>query len=923
MIIRIRPRSARGIRSVLFMLVPLLMGGLGGFGEVGPKASAQAAAPDTAELVDDPGLESPLEKLEERAGSFRMFQKPKDGSGDEDDDSEGSDASTKPPFELYRTQVAPFEVLPLIKSYHWSWMVSEMSSNLEDFNGILQTEAIPLPSMPRAVTYRREAALTQEQLGRLGMPIRFGQLERTTTLSIELARPESIRPASPPFVTTIQRLRAAQMLVAVLSDEPETYTTWRRFRAMIPRVRDLDSGMLDRYRYYRMVTVSDPETIRPLLPEHPLTWSTISHVLWDGLDFNELNLDQRQGLLTWLRFGGQIVLVANGPNADLLADRSSPFVGETPADDLLPASMTGRVVRLEETDLRALSRAYPPPMPPQFLADWMAYGRYQSVDYDDPLRRLTPMFRPGQPVVPYFNPPSIRSNPDQPVELALLEPKPGTQVIRIQGTERILAVERRVGRGRITMLALDPGDPTLESWEGLDTLVRRVVLRRVEESASDWSLTASLDGPQLSTLRYMSRDLDAPIYDEQYDRDEQISRNGETRGRPRQAVAAWVDDAGMPKTSRNLLRNASGLTIPERRFVILVVLGYCVALVPLNFLICQYLFRRRELAWLLAPLLALGFAVGVERLAALDLGYDVAVDEIDLIELQGDYGQAHLSRFGSILSTGRFRFTISYPQDPSALVLPMTTGTSLRNESRSFTQFQSQPFPALTDFEVQPRSIDYFRAEQMISVGGSIGLTAPANGDGDSGPSTTSLANRTNLILRDATLVDVDGRRMIALGTLVPGAVVAVPSIDAEGVIDDDADWIPLPDPRDLIVPSDADANDGDAEDDGAVSRSGNSRPIDPNIAREPLDRNGVDPELLAVLDPRVFLGRLRAGRLHDPTANGELRLVAWTDQVQPGQVIEPAPDRIRGLSLVVVHLRFGPPPNPDGEDFDQSRIGR
>ena len=64
------------------------------------------------------------------------------------------------------------------------------------------------------------------------------------------------------------------------------------------------------------------------------------------------------------------------------------------------------------------------------------------------------------------------------------------------------------------------------------------------------------------------------------------------------------------------------------------------------------------------PLLALGFAVGVERVAAYDMGYDSACDEIDLLEVQGDYPRAHLSRFAALYTTGRAKYTIAYPNEP-------------------------------------------------------------------------------------------------------------------------------------------------------------------------------------------------------------------------------------------------------------------
>ena len=49
----------------------------------------------------------------------------------------------------------------------------------------------------------------------------------------------------------------------------------------------------------------------------------------------------------------------------------------------------------------------------------------------------------------------------------------------------------------------------------------------------------------------------------------------------------------------------------------------------------------------------------------------------------------------------------------------------------------------------------------------------------------------------------------------------------------------------------------------------------------------------------------------------GELRLVAWVAAPIGGQVIEPAIDRQRGFTAVLVHLRSGTPPSPDGRRYN------
>jgi hypothetical protein len=63
--------------------------------------------------------------------------------------------------------------------------------------------------------------------------------------------------------------------------------------------------------------------------------------------------------------------------------------------------------------------------------------------------------------------------------------------------------------------------------------------------------------------------------------------------------------------------------------------------------------------------------------------------------------------------------------------------------------------------------------------------------------------------------------------------------------------------------------------------------------------------------DPSDLLAMLRAHHENRPEAAGELRLVAWSPGPAQGPTFEPALDRHRGATIVVAHLRYGPPPSP------------
>src|SRR5260370_31506778 len=105
--------------------------------------------------------------------------------------------------------------------------------------------------------------------------------------------------------------------------------------------------------YYRLVF--PPESHKPFLSPHPLTWAPISHIIWDGLPPDSIPVSHQQAMLDWLHWGGQIVLIGGaGPTFSIFRDSFlAPY---------LPAEPTGDNAQLREADLRPLSRSYPPPV---------------------------------------------------------------------------------------------------------------------------------------------------------------------------------------------------------------------------------------------------------------------------------------------------------------------------------------------------------------------------------------------------------------------------------------------------------------------------------------------------------------------------------------------------------------------------------
>ncbi len=770
----------------------------------------------------------------------------------------------RPPFEFFRSQVAPFDVLPYVKANHWSTLSFELRANDDDYDGYLQTDPVMLIGMPVQVFYRRDARLLKEQHTRRSLqmmiPATNGQIPKEW--SAALLRPGALR-SDVSWMSSLATLPPHQMLVLVLSkDATAKFATWNRMAATIPASAEREGGDTEKVRYYRLVLPLDPD--KPPISSHPLTWSTTSHVIWDGYSPESLSVSQQEALLDWIHWGGQLI-VSGG------AGQPYPLYREGFLGPYLPADATGDTVALSYDDLQPLSQSYPPPT---YRPNSDEQSQPAAINTMEAARRLARHYQAPAP---------IRPAPSHPVYLSVLRAKPGASTIPLgEGSPHNLAVERRVGRGRITMLALNPNEEALLAWPGLDTLIRRVILRRPEDPIAERpDTTGSLDQSQpwrlfaadLSWYRITSRDagLDAgmPIRRE--------SNVDQPTGRPNYpsvapeaeesqfdqtpGIADWRDNTRLPRLARDLLEEASGITIPSSQFVLKVIVAYLLAVVPLNWLVCRFVFNRREWAWLVVPVVALCFAAGVERLAAHDMGYDTASDEVDLLEIHGDYARAHLTRLASVYSTGGARFSISYPNDPTALALPLDNGRSIRGEDVTTAIWQSSPVPALVDLLVRPRSLSMFRAEQMLTLKGPIRL----EGDGNS----RRLVNETEFDLRDAILVEAGAMNVLEerrLGTITAGSSVTL---------------------------------------DGATN------------AEQPEDvQAGPGP------DPNRILSELRMNWESRPEEQGELRLVAWAADPIGGQVIQPAIDRRRGFTAILVHVRSGSPPSPDGRRYNLLAAG-
>src|SRR5204863_9038441 len=168
------------------------------------------------------------------------------------------------------------------------------------------------------------------------------------------------------------------------------------------------------------------------------------------------------------------------------------------------------------------------------------------------------------------------------------------------------------------------------------------------------------------------------------------------------------------QAARQILTEAAGIEIPSADFVIKVLAIYLLVLVPLNWGVF-WLLGKVEWAWIAAPLIALFGAGAVIRLAQLDIGFARSRTEVAVLEIQGGYERAHLTRYTALYSSLSSSYTLAF-DDPSALALPFASGP--RNEGLlSITNYNDVSFrrdkdTSLAGVQVSSNSTGMVHSEQ-------------------------------------------------------------------------------------------------------------------------------------------------------------------------------------------------------------------
>jgi hypothetical protein len=249
----------------------------------------------------------------------------------------------------------------------------------------------------------------------------------------------------------------------------------------------------------------------------------------------------------------------------------------------------------------------------------------------------------------------------------------------------------------------------------------------------------------------------------------------------------------------------------------------------------------------------------VIRLAQLDIGFVRSRTEIAVLEMQGGYPRAHLTRYTAFYSSLSSNYTLRFA-DASAISRPFPPTAS-----------PDRPWPVtcrrdrdveLSGFKVASNSTGFVHSEQMFEPGGAIRLVGEF-------PAACQVVNESDLDLHEVGVL----RRGAggAIWTCWIGDLPAQRSVPLAWRAE------PSESPRAWLAEWDARA--------AAVDSGG------PAAA----DLTGLTQ--LAALGVRL--------------GEGDVRLIGRVDGVLPGLTVSPASSQVDARALVLVHLRRGALPAP------------
>lgn len=637
-----------------------------------------------------------------------------------------------------RLDVTDFQSLPsssqsdsyLMKSGHWYQVQNTVRANFGDESLNVTSTSVDQTLKPLSVLglreqlfFERTATLAKGQKKRFeynlflpNVPPVLSQDDNPGKPALRFGYyPRLLGPAVREEIYPVTIMPEYQHYMVVLSKNPQQYQFLNGLSAIIwPSTRRTEE---DKITPFRVVSIAQDDA-QNNLPSRLTTWTTTSHLLWNDCDASSISEDQRNAILDWIQFGGQ--LIVNGPESQA-ALRSSFLSPYLPLENIEPNDPD------EE--------------------EWKRMSAYWSISRLS-TQEITPIQLPENRKIP-----TIRGKLTEGAEW-------------VSGCEGLLA-QRRIGAGRIVMTQFPIQEDVMIKWPSYGSFFHGAILHlpprtwEATEFDGDMRYVDKWKGKEvnpevLTNFRLMARDLGRIGYEnfwldkeftENSDLDQEAARREELamenqfsmQQDPHLArtndVAKVEQSSIVTNASLQTLKEASGIQVPKIKTVIQLLLSYLAFLVPLNWLVFRII-GRVELAWVAAPVIALVGAIVVARSVQLDVGFSRSQALVNVLELKSGYNRGHMASHASLYTSLSTNYSARYPTDAVGFVLPYTLGndqrrintTSLLSNAPLIYQFEREEGNGIASFPVRSNSTSFLRSEEVIELNGGINLQVEDNG---------------------------------------------------------------------------------------------------------------------------------------------------------------------------------------------------
>ena len=313
-----------------------------------------------------------------------------------------------------------------------------------------------------------------------------------------------------------------------------------------------------------------------------------------------------------------------------------------------------------------------------------------------------------------------------PLEVASGTATPGN--VWLAAGNQPLLLERTLGAGTVTMATFDWNQEPVAGWSGTAALLRQLIARAsFGVSGSSQNFPNGMGGPMIFSSQ--------PSIS---------SKSG---------------------ALTSVLANLPGLNLPSLQLTGALVFLYVLLVGPVNYFVLGAM-RRRALAWVTVPLIAVIAAGGAYGAGVLTKGRSVQANQVTILHLQPGWDHAYQETYTGIMAPARGDYDASIAGG-RPLISPISTNGSFGPGSGSGSirvnlDNNGVTLPGMTAFVLGGFATESVAPAPQLS--GQLRLL--------NGKLTGTIENHSNLTFTDAVLIAGDSFQTV--GALKPGATIAI-----------------------------------------------------------------------------------------------------------------------------------------------------